>query len=293
MLKRDRFLTLRQAADQAAAPFPALMVEADQIAASLSVGIHGRRRAGLGEGFWQYRPYHHEDPASAIDWRRSAQGDHVYVRETEWEIAHAVWFWRDGRPGMDVRSTDTLQTKKDRATLCLMALAKVLERGGERLGVLDETRRLTQGRAGLEQVCHGLYDSAGAIEPVERAGLNRHSRVILASDFLDPPDVWARRLKSLQKEHVSGVLLRLIDPSEDDFPFIGRTRFRDPSGADQPLLLGDAREARADYHARWQRHGEALQALAHGHGFQLITHRSDRPATQAVMALHACLSGGR
>ena len=58
-------------------------------------GWHGRRKRGIGENFWQFRPYVEGETMARIDWRRSARDDHVYVRDLEWEAAHTVWLWAD------------------------------------------------------------------------------------------------------------------------------------------------------------------------------------------------------
>src|ERR1039457_5089302 len=79
---------------------PRLILEARRVAASVFHGLHGRRRAGPGENFWQYRRFMSGEPASRVDWRRSARDDHLYVREREWEAAHTIWIWPDLSPSM-------------------------------------------------------------------------------------------------------------------------------------------------------------------------------------------------
>ncbi|MEI2687844.1 MAG: DUF58 domain-containing protein [Cypionkella sp.] len=74
---------------------PALLAEAEHLAATLMLGEHGRRRAGQGDEFWQYRPAHSGDAARAIDWRRSARSDAHFVREREWQAAQSVTLWVD------------------------------------------------------------------------------------------------------------------------------------------------------------------------------------------------------
>jgi len=59
--------------------------------------------------------YQPSDSANQIDWRRSARGDQVYIRENEWEAANTVYFWRDGSDGMDWSSSKKLPTKRNRA----------------------------------------------------------------------------------------------------------------------------------------------------------------------------------
>ena len=95
---------LRQRAEEAAAALPPLLVAAERVAATVAQGVHGRRRVGQGETFWQFRQYQPGDAASRIDWRESAKSQRLYVRETEWEAAQSVWLWRDGSASMDYTS---------------------------------------------------------------------------------------------------------------------------------------------------------------------------------------------
>src|SRR3979411_963418 len=79
------------AARTLAESMPRLILEARRIAATVIHGLHGRKRAGPGENFWQYRRFLSGEPARRVDWRRSARDEHLYVREQEWEDAHTVW----------------------------------------------------------------------------------------------------------------------------------------------------------------------------------------------------------
>src|SRR5262249_53851483 len=95
--------TTRRAAGPGRSPcatMPRLHLAARRVAATVIHGLHGRRRAGSGENFWQYRRFISGEPASRVDWRRSARDDHLYVREREWEAAHTVWVWPDRSPSM-------------------------------------------------------------------------------------------------------------------------------------------------------------------------------------------------
>lgn len=288
-MAEPRFTPLRRSAEAAASRFPALLAEAERIAASVAHGVHGRRKPGSGETFWEYRHHRPEDGAAGVDWRRSARGDQLFVRETEWEAANAVHLWRDGGPGMAAASPG-LPAKRDRAAVCLMAAASLLVRGGERVACLGETGRARSGRVGLELTGRALADGDGAVRHVEAPDLARHARVVLASDFLDPPETWAARLSALTGAGAAGVLLRVVDPAEDDFPFEGRTRFK-PAGAGGDLVFGRAQDARTAYRQAWDEHGAALAALARRAGFALVTHRTDRPAASAVLALHQAIAG--
>lgn len=279
---------MRRDAEAAAARFPPLFAQAEALAASVMHGVHGRRRPGAGETFWEFRRHRPEDGAARIDWRRSARGDELFVRETEHEAANTVLFWRDGSEGM--RAGDGPVSKHERASVLLMALASLLSRGGERIGVIGETGRARPGRAGLDRCVQALADGPGAARSLEAAEIPRRSVVVIASDFLDPPETWMKRLEAARAAGASGALVHLVDPAEDDFPFTGRTRFKGPGGG-EPVLFGRADEARDAYRARWRAHGEAVAALARSAGLTLVTHRTDRPAAGALLSLHQAISG--
>src|SRR6478672_9860560 len=109
-----------------AATMPRLILEARRVAATVIHGLHGRRRAGSGENFWQYRRFVSGEAASRVDWRRSARDDNLYVREQEWEAAHTVWIWPDRSPSMAFASPLVWETKFDRALIIAFALAEIL-----------------------------------------------------------------------------------------------------------------------------------------------------------------------
>src|SRR5206468_5504754 len=126
--------SVQHRAEQLAARLPALLVAADRVATTVAQGVHGRRRVGQGDSFWQFRQYEPGDAAQRIDWRESAKSQRLYVRETEWEAAQSVWLWRDASPSMEYTSAGYVPggewpTKRDRAELLLVALASLLVRG--------------------------------------------------------------------------------------------------------------------------------------------------------------------
>src|SRR3954470_10836296 len=109
-----------------AAKMPRLILEARRVSATIIHGLHGRRRAGSGENFWQYRRFVSGESAARVDWRRSARDDHLYVREQEWEAAHTVWIWPDRSPSMVFASPLVWETKLDRVLIITLALAEIL-----------------------------------------------------------------------------------------------------------------------------------------------------------------------
>ena len=166
--------THRQGALELARRLPSLVVAAKEVAATVMHGVHGRRRAGVGETFWQFRPFVWGEPTTKIDWRRSARDDRIYVREREWEAAHTVWIWMDRSPSMAYVSTLALQSKLDRAVTLGFAAADLLVRGGERVGVPGLTRPVAA-RNIVDRLAEAMIEEAGRQRPCARRTAARRS----------------------------------------------------------------------------------------------------------------------
>ena len=136
--------------------YPALLAEAERVASVVASGVHGRRRAGQGETFWQYRNYQNTDAANQIDWRRSARGDQIFVRDNEWEAANTIYLWPDTRPGMVWGSEKSLPTKADRGRVLTLAIANLLMKAGERCALIGLQGRARSGRVGFERLAESM-----------------------------------------------------------------------------------------------------------------------------------------
>ena len=272
---------------------PSLMIAARQVAASVSHGVHGRRRAGLGETFWQFRPYVMGESTARIDWRRSAKDDHVYVREREQEAAHTFWIWIDRSPSMGFVSALAAQSKLDRAFVLGLALADLLVRGGERVGLLGATRPLAT-RDIVERLAAALLEQNARGEGREdlppAAPLAARTQCVLIGDFLAETSDIARTLRGLASAGAAGHLLLVADPVEETFPFAGHTELQDVDSRAR-LRIGRIESLRDDYMNRLAAHREAIRAAASPWGWSVLLHRTDRPASEAVLALRARLEG--
>ncbi|WP_334174706.1 DUF58 domain-containing protein [Pseudoxanthobacter sp.] len=274
-----------------AASLPDLIIAARRVAASIAPGWHGRRRAGAGEGFWQFRPFLSGEPAHRVDWRRSARDEHLYVREREWEAPHTLWLHADLSASMAYRSPLAAVTKRERAVLLLLALAELAGRAGEKVGLAGLTPAIAH-RHASERLALALAaapeDAAGTLPPPAAFGPGHD--LVLIGDFLDPVESLAAFLSAAAGRGVQGTLVQVLDPSEESFPFDGRTEFRDPE-TDLRLTAGRAEDWRAGYRQRLEAHRAALGAAVRAAGWTLIVHHTDRPASEALIALHGALSG--
>lgn len=274
-----------------AAPHPPLLVEAERVAATVAQGVHGRRRVGTGETFWQFRRYRMGDAVPSIDWRQSAKSDALYIRENEWDAAESVWLWCDRSASMDYRSAFAEMTKLDRARLILIALASLLVRGGERIALLDAPEPPASGRIGQRRLSHALLEAMEETASLPPARvLPRDAALVLVSDFLSPIEQLRPRVEHFAMRGIRGHLMQLLDPAEEDLPFEGRTRFE---GIEDPLTLtvGRAEDLRESYRRALRAHRATLADLARHYGWSFAMHRTDRPPQSALLALYAGLAG--
>ncbi len=281
----------RAARDSAglAAAMPRLVLEARRIASSVQHGLHGRRRVGTGENFWQYRHFMDGEPAARVDWRRSARDDHLYVREREWEAAHTVWIWPNLSASMDYAS-GKLAPKRERALIIAFALAELLVKGGERVG-MPNLMRPSASRRIVERMAEAVLHAPET--PALPPGFNPSplSELVLLGDFFSPTGQVCERISELAGTGAHGQVVQIVDPSEETFPFSGRVEFHSPSGGPM-VTVGRAETWRADYQGRLAAHRAAIRAAAERTGWGFAVHRTDRPASELLLALHARMGSG-
>lgn len=276
-------------ARQRASLMPDLLVEANRLVATVIAGWHGRKRRGVGENFWQFRPFVDGEQVSRIDWRRSARDDHIYLRDREWEAAHTVWLWADPSPSMRFQSKTAQVSKESRALVLTLALAEILSRSGERIGypgVIDPI----SARNAAERIAAALSTRRPEDDFPPDDRFRQHSEIVLISDFLDPIEETLARVDRIGGRGVRGHLVMVNDPAEEVFPYSGRTEFRDPeTGA--KLTAGRAETLRSDYQNIMTARRETISGHCRRLGWSFIAHRTDNLASEVLVALHGQLSG--
>ena len=276
-----------------ASRMPRLILEARRVAATLSHGIHGRRRAGQGESFWQFRPFVAGEAAQRIDWRRSARDDRLYVREREWETAHTIWFWVDRSASMGFASDLAQAPKIERALVLGLALADAFVEGGERVGLLG----LMPPRASrqiAEKVAETLVADRWSLDDdlPPQAPVATLDEVVLISDFLSPVEEIAAVAAGISGRGARGHLLMIVDPVEETFPFQGQAVLHDLE-VGLKVRIGDAAAWGTAYRERIARHHDELGDMVRRRGWTLTVHRTDRPASTAALRLMTLVSASR
>jgi uncharacterized protein (DUF58 family) len=281
--------TIRQAtvdARKLADAMPRLILEARRVASTVIHGLHGRRRAGPGENFWQYRRFMSGEPAQNVDWRRSARDDHLYVREREWEASHTVWIWPDRSPSMTFASALSNDSKLERALVVAFALAEVLVQGGERVGV-PGLMRPTASRNVIEKMAEVILH-----DPTERASLppsftpSPLSEIVMLSDLWAPIGEVRDTIAQLSASGAHGHVVQIVDLAEESFPYSGRVEFIEPEGAGS-VTAGRAETWRNDYQGIVARHRAAIRSETDLRGWSFAVHRTDRPASELLLVLHS------
>lgn len=284
----EQAIDLLSPSRQQAALMPDLITQARHIAGSVINGWHGRRKRGTGDNFWQFRPYAHGDMLSRIDWRRSARDDHTYMRDREWETAHTIWLWCDPSPSMLYQSRFSPVSKQHRALVLTLALAELFSRSGERIAYPEIMPPLLA-RNGAERLATALLQQKTVSAEPDLQSLQRFNELVLISDFLQPADILSAKLDQIARRGIRAHLIAVADPAEADFPFAGRTEFRDPvSGA--VLIAGQAQTYAEEYRRLYQAQREFLRETCTKFGWSFITSPTDKPAAQALTTLHGFLA---
>ncbi|HEU5020190.1 MAG TPA: DUF58 domain-containing protein [Pseudolabrys sp.] len=270
---------------------PRLILEARRVAATVIHGLHGRRRAGPGENFWQYRHFLSGEPAQNVDWRRSARDDHLYVREREWEASHTIWIWPDRSPSMTFASALTRESKLARTLVVALALAEVLVQGGERVGV-PGLLRPSASRNIIEKMAEALlHDTTDRLSVPPSFAPTPLSEVVLLSDLWSPIGDVRQVIGQLSGTGARGHVVQIVDPAEESFPYSGRIEFVEPEGGGS-ITAGRAETWRSDYQGLVERHRAAIRAETDRLGWSFAIHRTDKPASQLLLVLHARMGDG-
>ncbi len=290
MAKAAHALTLADRAEHTAAVLPPLLVEAERIAASVILGDHGRKRAGPGESFWQYRPYSFGDSTQRIDWHKSARSDRVYIRENEWEAANTLWLWASPHASMDFKSHLSQTVKRDRAQVIALAAGVLATHAHERVGVIGAPFGADHARSQMIRVAEWFLEGHGGPLPTfTRAP--RFSGALLVSDFFDKPEDIRNAVAPMAEAGMNGHLLQVVDPAEETLPYAGRVEFQEVAG---PLkfLSAKTETLRGAYAERLERHRAELRDLCRRIGWTFTIHRTDESPAKLLMTLHALISGG-
>lgn len=269
-------------AERLAGNLPGLLLEAEKVAHTFMKGVHGRRRVGQGESFWQFRPFQQGDQRRDIDWRQTAKRGDAYVRQMEWEASQTLWLYRDSTASMDYKGYKNLPTKREYADILLMALAIVTLSGGEQVGLLGTSLAPQTNYNSISRIFQHLPTQKEMVE-AQRA-VNARSQIIIISDFYYPVPQLIQFCEKLAYRGVQGTLLQVYDPSEKSLPFKGRVKFYDIEGANaSPVDIPQVEAVAEEYARRFKEHQEKLSTAARTLGWR-FSHVSTADKPEQVLS---------
>ena len=285
--------TLRSRSEAVAGSLPALLADAQHLAATILLGEHGRKRHGMGDEFWQYRSAEAGDSLRAIDWRRSARADGLYVRQTEWKAAQSVMIGVDDGQSMGYAGAKTRPSKLRRAQTLAMALAILAVRGGERVGLTHLAEPPRSGEAQLMRMATALMETGETADygvPSPQI-LPAGSRAVFFSDFLGDLGPLETAMGQAADRGVKGALVQVLDPDEESFPFDGRTVFESMAGSLRFETL-KAGGLRAAYLKRMAARKDQLRQMAARTGWRYHCHHTGDGAEPSLLWLYRALEKG-
>ena len=291
-----RSAALRRDSEGLAAAFPALMAEASRLAASVSMGEHGRRRAGVGEDFWQYRQALPGDDLANVDWRRSGRSDTAYIREREWESAHTVAIWADDAQSMDYRGKRGVSSKGERASLLAMALSILLSNSGERIAFPATPAAIPRsGERQLQRIAQAIttpQEPRSEYGTVPVYGDLKAARSVYFSDFLGADDQIFPPLRVVAERAGMGCMVHILDDTEEAFPFDGRVIFESMGGG-LSFETHRAKGLRDEYRDKLAERCAALEDFARQSGWQYLKHHTSQSPHAALLWLYMAIGGRR
>jgi hypothetical protein len=134
-------------------------------------------------------------------------------------------------------------------------------------------------------------DAAEDYQPPEHRAMIPSARALFISDFLGDVSQVELALTKAADRGVRGVILHLLDPSEEAFPFRGRTIFESIGGSMSHETL-KANDLKSRYLDRLAERKETLRHLCTVTGWQYGQHHTDQSAQSALLWLYRALDTG-
>jgi uncharacterized protein (DUF58 family) len=206
----------------------------------------------------QYRP---GDDVRRMDWPVTARTTVPHVRQTEADRELETWLVVDLSASLDFGTASRL--KRDLVLAAAAALSHLTVRGGNRVGAVvgsgAGTRRLPArpGRRAAQALLRAIAATGTAPGPVDLGALvgeltrppRRRGLAVVISDFLAPPEQWARPVRRLAVRH-DVLAIEVLDPRELALPDVGVLELVDPE-------TGAVHQVQTSSRALRQRYAEA------------------------------------
>jgi uncharacterized protein (DUF58 family) len=255
---------------------------------------------GAGVDLADLREYQLHDDVRHIDWNVTARLQTPHVRQFTEDREMTAWFLLDLSGSVDFGSTDT--TKLAVSTGFVALLARVLTRGGNRVGAMFYGRRvdrvlpprlsrlhvlnlLHNMRARPRESGHGEGTSLAELLNAAAGTMTRRSLVLVVSDFISHPG-WEDALARLAQRH-EVVAVRLYDAAEMALPEIGLVTVEDAETGEQLFLDTSDPAFRQRYAAEAEAREAALRAALARSGADTLELATDDDLLESMLRFAA------
>jgi uncharacterized protein (DUF58 family) len=268
---------------------------AREVVEGFIMGLHRSPHRGFSAEFAELRAYQPGDDLRYIDWRMYGRSDRFYVKQFEEETNLRAYLLLDVSASMGWSSSPSLPTKLWYARHLTAALALILLRQGDTVGMAafhDRVVRRVHPRGGRRQ-WHELVRQLAVVKAEGRTSahtalrelasrLRRRGLVIVLSDLLVDPAETRTAMRFLRHRGHEVLVFHLLDPGERELPATAEARFVDPE-TDEELQVSVA-DVRSEYRAAVERALSEWQRTLKPHGIDYVVVDTDQPLSLALRA---------
>jgi len=226
-------------------------------------GLHKSPYHGFSIEFAEHREYVSGDDLRYVDWKVFGKSDRFYLKQYEEETNFACYFLLDTSESMLYRSEKVGVSKLEYAQYVCAALSYLILKQQDAVGLATFDHAVRNFvRAGshpshLKQLCHVMEQapargetSMGPIFHDLAERIKKRGLVVILSDLFDDVPSLLLGLKHLRHRRHEVLVLHVIDPAEQDFPFQDPTLFKGLEGL--PEQQSDPRSLKTAYQREFE-----------------------------------------
>lgn len=264
----------------ALARFGRLEVVAKLLVEGCIIGQHKSPFKGASVEFVEHRKYYPGDEIRHIDWRAYGKTGRYYIKEYEDETNLRSYLFVDCSGSMAY--ADSTLSKFDYARQLAAAMGYLLLAQQDAVGLVafdtavrerfepgTSPQKFQQLTSALEKCRPGSETSLGQVLSHTLPTIPRRSLIILISDCFDSIEALTAALKKIRHARHEVILLQVVAPEEETFPFRNPTQFRSLEKHGHRMLV-DPHRLRKIYTEQYATFCESLQKQCVGMGIDLL-----------------------
>jgi uncharacterized protein (DUF58 family) len=254
---------------------------------------------GSGVDLAGLREYQPGDDVRSMDWNVTARLDTPYIRQYTEDREITAWFLLDLSPSVDFGTVETERVKRTVLIDFVTTLARLLTRGGNRVGAVfygSRVERTIPARGGRVQVLRLISDllrepqltsapftDLSPLLDAARQALKRRSLVFIISDFISEPG-WERPLNLLNRRH-EVMAVRLVDPREVELPDVGPLIMEDAETGEQLYVDTHDRQFRRRFQEAAARREAVVNGAFARAGVEAVSLSTDEDLVRAIVRM--------